>query len=263
MACAISAPVWDELTHGCRRLAAGKRRAAFEAYLEDVSRQSFPILPYDEVAATWHGLERARLETLGQPAPYIDGQIAAIAPVHPSCWSQPIPRTSVVSKVSRSWIGRGPSVAAMSVKSFRDLIGPTASIGGGAKRRPVHARHRHSVSWPGSHRGRHLDEYPLEPRVRRDLLIAVTDGDLAAEEGLVDPCTASSPSGPRGRIRSSSGVPEPIQPEKRIRVLVLEDEPGRHLSEGRSHLEAVPGTTTDRPGNGRAHQRVFGKECPD
>ena len=80
--CAISAPVWHELTYGCRRLPAGKRRVALEAYLEDVIRQSFPILPYDEVAATRHGRERARLETLGQPAPYVDGQIAAIAHVH-------------------------------------------------------------------------------------------------------------------------------------------------------------------------------------
>lgn len=81
-ACAIPAPVWHELTYGCRRLPAGKRRVALDAYLEHVLRQSFPILPYDESAATWHGHERARLEALGQPAPYVDGQIAAIAHVH-------------------------------------------------------------------------------------------------------------------------------------------------------------------------------------
>ena len=81
-ACAIPAPVWHELTYGCRRLPAGKRRVALEAYLEHVIRQSFPILPYDESAATWHGHERARLEALGQPAPYVDGQIAAIAHAH-------------------------------------------------------------------------------------------------------------------------------------------------------------------------------------
>lgn len=80
--CAIPAPVWHELTYGCRRLAAGKRRATLEAYLEEVVRQSFPILPYDEVAAAWHGRERARLEALGRPAPYVDAQIAAIAHVN-------------------------------------------------------------------------------------------------------------------------------------------------------------------------------------
>jgi tRNA(fMet)-specific endonuclease VapC len=77
--CAIAAPVWHELTYGYRRLPRGKRRAALESYLHDVVHASFPILPYDEVAATWHGYERARLEGLGRPAPFTDGQIAAIA----------------------------------------------------------------------------------------------------------------------------------------------------------------------------------------
>jgi tRNA(fMet)-specific endonuclease VapC len=80
--CAIAAPVWHELTYGCRRLPKGKRRAALEAYLQDVVEGSFPILPYDQAAATWHGEERARLESLGRPAPFVDGQIAAIAHVH-------------------------------------------------------------------------------------------------------------------------------------------------------------------------------------
>ena len=77
--CAIAAPVWHELTYGCRRLPGGKRRSALETYLRDVVEASFPILPYDEVAAVWHGHERARLEKLGRPAPYVDGQIASIA----------------------------------------------------------------------------------------------------------------------------------------------------------------------------------------
>ena len=80
--CAIAAPVWHELTYGCRRLPRGERRSALETYLLGVVQPSFPILPYDEVAATWHGHERARLENLGRPAPYADGQIAAIAHVN-------------------------------------------------------------------------------------------------------------------------------------------------------------------------------------
>lgn len=80
--CAIAAPVWHELTYGCDRLPKGKRRMALETYLHDVVLKSLPILPYDEVAATWHGRERARLEALGRPAPYVDGQIAAIAHVN-------------------------------------------------------------------------------------------------------------------------------------------------------------------------------------
>lgn len=77
--CAIAAPVWHELTYGCRRLPNGKRRAALEAYLEEVVGPSFPILSYDDRAAAWHAEERARLEGLGTPIPYVDGQIAAIA----------------------------------------------------------------------------------------------------------------------------------------------------------------------------------------
>jgi tRNA(fMet)-specific endonuclease VapC len=77
--CAIAAPVWHELTYGCRRLPRSRRRTALEAYLRDVVRASFPILPYDDAAATWHGHERARLDALGRPCPYVDGQIAAIA----------------------------------------------------------------------------------------------------------------------------------------------------------------------------------------
>jgi tRNA(fMet)-specific endonuclease VapC len=80
--CAIAAPVWHELTYGCHRLPRGKRRSVLEAYLHDVVRGSFANLPYDEAAATWHGEERARLESLGKPVPFVDGQIAAIAHMH-------------------------------------------------------------------------------------------------------------------------------------------------------------------------------------
>jgi len=44
-----------------------------------VVHASFPILPYDEAAAAWHSMERARLERAGKPAPDVDGQIAAVA----------------------------------------------------------------------------------------------------------------------------------------------------------------------------------------
>lgn len=77
--CAIAAPVWHELVYGCARIPAGKRRAAIDDYLRTVVKPSFPILPYDEPAALWHGTERARLETAGKAVPFVDGQIAAIA----------------------------------------------------------------------------------------------------------------------------------------------------------------------------------------
>jgi tRNA(fMet)-specific endonuclease VapC len=77
--CAIAAPVWHELVYGCSRLAAGKRRDALEEYLQVVVERSFPILPYDQAAAAWHGRQRARMEEEGKSAPFVDGQIAAIA----------------------------------------------------------------------------------------------------------------------------------------------------------------------------------------
>lgn len=80
--CAIAAPVWHELTYGCQRLPRSKRREQLETYIHDVVLASFPVLAYDETAARWHGLERARLEAAGKPAPYVDGQIAAIAYVN-------------------------------------------------------------------------------------------------------------------------------------------------------------------------------------
>jgi tRNA(fMet)-specific endonuclease VapC len=80
--CAVAAPAWHELTYGCQRLPRGKRREAIETYLQDVVLASFPVLAYDEAATHWHGIERARLEGLGKPAPNVDGQIAAIAYVN-------------------------------------------------------------------------------------------------------------------------------------------------------------------------------------
>jgi tRNA(fMet)-specific endonuclease VapC len=80
--CAIAAPVWHELVYGCELLAESKRRRAVEDYLKTVVKVSFPILPYDEPAAIWHGRERARLEKAGKSAPFVDGQIAAIAKRH-------------------------------------------------------------------------------------------------------------------------------------------------------------------------------------
>jgi tRNA(fMet)-specific endonuclease VapC len=77
--CAIASVVWHELLFGCSRLAPSHRRSFLEAYIRDVVRPSFPILPYDEDAARWHAIERARLEAAGKTAPFADGQIASIA----------------------------------------------------------------------------------------------------------------------------------------------------------------------------------------
>ncbi len=79
---ATAAPVWNELVFGCQRLAESKKRRAIERYLHEVIEACMPILPYDAPAATWHGRERARLALAGKTAPFVDGQIAAIAAVN-------------------------------------------------------------------------------------------------------------------------------------------------------------------------------------
>ena len=79
---AIASIVWHELQFGWRRLEESRRRTAIERYLEDVVATSFPILDYDCQAAAWHADERARLEAAGSTAPFVDGQIAAVAAVN-------------------------------------------------------------------------------------------------------------------------------------------------------------------------------------
>lgn len=74
--------VWHELRFGVARLARSEKRGAIEAYLEEAVRRALPILPYDEEAAAWHALERARLERRGRSPGAADGQIAAIAHVN-------------------------------------------------------------------------------------------------------------------------------------------------------------------------------------
>jgi tRNA(fMet)-specific endonuclease VapC len=71
--------VWHELLFGCYRLPSSARRTAIETYLNQVVAPSIPILPYDGQAAEWHAAEHARLVTIGQPPPFADGQIVAIA----------------------------------------------------------------------------------------------------------------------------------------------------------------------------------------
>lgn len=79
---AIPAPVWHELRFGCARLTPSRRREIIERYIHDVLLASFPVLDYNQEAADWHALERARLEAAGKTPPFIDGQIAAIAYVN-------------------------------------------------------------------------------------------------------------------------------------------------------------------------------------
>ncbi len=79
---AISSVVWHELRFGVERLPPSHRRLAIERYLDEVVLTAMPILDYDRAAAEWHARERARLAARGETAPFVDGQIAAIAYIH-------------------------------------------------------------------------------------------------------------------------------------------------------------------------------------
>lgn len=60
----------------------GARKDALADLLENRIRVAFDLLPYDEAAAQWHAEERGRLQRIGKPAPFADGQIASIAAVN-------------------------------------------------------------------------------------------------------------------------------------------------------------------------------------
>jgi tRNA(fMet)-specific endonuclease VapC len=77
---ATAAPVIHELWFGCRRMMPSAKQVLLEAYLDALS--AVPVLAYDTRAARRHAEERARLEAIGQPLPFVDGQIAAIAGVN-------------------------------------------------------------------------------------------------------------------------------------------------------------------------------------
>ena len=76
----ISAITWQDLVSGAARLPKGKRRDGLERYHELV-RTNFPIVPFDEEAASWAGREDARLAAKGIAVACEDVQIAAIAAV--------------------------------------------------------------------------------------------------------------------------------------------------------------------------------------
>ncbi|MDM9380800.1 type II toxin-antitoxin system VapC family toxin [Chlorogloeopsis sp. ULAP01] len=74
--------VYHELLFGCFRLLESKKRQTIDRYLKEVVQPNIPLLPYDEDAARWHALERARLVKIGKTPSFVDGKIAAIAKVN-------------------------------------------------------------------------------------------------------------------------------------------------------------------------------------
>jgi tRNA(fMet)-specific endonuclease VapC len=81
-ALATASVVIHELHYGIARLRHGARRERLASYLRQLLASGLPVLPYHREAALWHAEERARLDAAGTPAPWVDGQIAAIAASH-------------------------------------------------------------------------------------------------------------------------------------------------------------------------------------
>jgi len=79
---ATAAQVLFEITSGCYKLPDSKKHRTIRRYIDEFILPNFPILPYDEKAAAWHGKQHARLVATGKTPPFIDGQIAAIAKVN-------------------------------------------------------------------------------------------------------------------------------------------------------------------------------------
>lgn len=75
---AMAATTAEELVFGISRLPAGKRKTLYEQWLESIFT-CFAVLPYDDKAALWLGLERARLQAKGLTVSRPDGEIAAVA----------------------------------------------------------------------------------------------------------------------------------------------------------------------------------------
>ncbi|MCO5188179.1 MAG: type II toxin-antitoxin system VapC family toxin [Anaerolineae bacterium] len=79
---AIAAVTWHELLFGYHRLPQSRRKQRIGHYLFQVIQPVFPILPFDEAAATWFAEQRAQLSLTGRAPAYADGQIAAVAAVN-------------------------------------------------------------------------------------------------------------------------------------------------------------------------------------
>lgn len=56
----IAAPVWHELKYGCERLPSSRKKEIIATFLNDIVKPNLPIIPYDDMAAGWHAIERAR-----------------------------------------------------------------------------------------------------------------------------------------------------------------------------------------------------------
>lgn len=78
---AIASVTLGEVRYGIERHPHGRKRSALERWWR-TAVALLPVLSYDREAAIWHARERVRLEGVGTPRPFVDGQIAAVAAVN-------------------------------------------------------------------------------------------------------------------------------------------------------------------------------------
>lgn len=76
---ATASVVYHELKFGWATMKSPRQKQEMGDYIRRGIEDTLAILPYCEVAAGWHAVERARLVRRGKTPPYMDGQIAAIA----------------------------------------------------------------------------------------------------------------------------------------------------------------------------------------
>jgi len=76
----IALPVFAiyEMVQGAYLLPESRKRTRILYYIENVIA-GLPVLLYTKDAAYWHGMETARLQSIGKSPAFIDAQIAAVA----------------------------------------------------------------------------------------------------------------------------------------------------------------------------------------
>lgn len=79
MFCVIGAPTWYEILKGYYPLQESRKKDELFNYAHDYVQRLFPILPYDEHAASLQAHIFAKMKENGTPVPIVDAQIAAIA----------------------------------------------------------------------------------------------------------------------------------------------------------------------------------------
>lgn len=75
----ISAVTWHELLYGMNFIQSTSRRTQIERYLFNVVSRLYPVVPYDDHAASIHADLRAKMQKAGSQKPFLDSQIASVA----------------------------------------------------------------------------------------------------------------------------------------------------------------------------------------